>query len=332
MPEVEVTELLEAGIHFGHQTSRWNPKMRRFIYAEIGGIHIIDLKQSAVLLEEAKSFAREVAGRGGIVLFVGTKKQASDEVREIAEAADMPYVNNRWLGGLLTNFQTLSKRIRRLHELDEMAEQGSLDLLPTRERLSLEAERGKLAANLGGVRNMERQPDAVVVVDLNSEAIAVREAKRLGIPLIALVDTNCDPEAVTHIVPGNDDAIRSCAVFLRTIGAAVKEGRAKFRREEEAARKEAEESAKREAEEKAKREQEDKEKREADEQAEAERLAKRAAEIEAKESELKEAGEASQEASSDSSSDRKPTGDEQQLGGEGPVEPESDAGGRKEAK
>lgn len=332
MPEVEVIELLEAGFHFGHQTSRWNPKMRRFIYAEIGGIHIIDLKQSAVLLDEARNFARELAGRGGTVLFVGTKKQASDTVEEVAEAADMPYVNNRWLGGLLTNFQTLTKRIRRLHELDQMSEQRTLDLLPTRERLSLEAERGKLSANLGGVRNMERQPEAVVVVDLNSEAIAVREAKRLGIPLIALVDSNCDPEPVTHIVPGNDDAIRSCAIFLRTIGSAVKEGRSKFRREEEAARREAEEKARREAEEKVRREQEEREGREADEKAQAERLAKRVAEIEAKESELKAEGETPQETPGSSSSDEKPAGGERQPDIEGQAKPESDAGDQKETK
>lgn len=281
MSQIGIDEMLEAGFHFGHQTSKWNPGMRRYIYSEMGGIHVIDLENSVEYLESARKFVRELAAGGGVILFVGTKKQACDTIKEVAEAAGMPYVNHRWLGGLLTNFQTLSKRIELLHELDELEKDGRLALLPTKEQMSLEAERQKLRVNLGGVRNMERLPDALVVVDISAELIAVKEADRLGIPLIALVDTNCDPNPVSYIVPGNDDSIRSCNLFLHSVGEAAKEGHSKFVRLEEAARKEAEEKARREAEESAKREEEEKQKREADEGAEAERLAKRAAEIEA---------------------------------------------------
>jgi small subunit ribosomal protein S2 len=265
--EVTIKELLEAGVHFGHQTRRWNPKMRRYIFGERGGIHIIDLQQTERLLKRAQDFAGELAGRGGKVLFVGTKKQARDSVEEAAKACGMPYVHQRWLGGLLTNYQTISKRIKRLHELTEWTESGSLDLLPTRERIAAIAEREKLEVNLGGVRNMQRAPDAVFIVDLKTEAIAVREAARLKIPLMALVDTNCDPDPVDYVIPGNDDAIRSCKLAIEAISGVVGERAARFRAEEERARLEREEQERREAEEKARREAEEQERREAEERA-----------------------------------------------------------------
>jgi small subunit ribosomal protein S2 len=266
MSEVGIRELLEAGVHFGHQTRRWHPKMRRYIFGERDGIYIIDLMQTEVLLERARQFAHELAARGGVMLFVGTKKQAKDAVKEVASEAGMPYVNERWLGGLLTNFHTISKRIERLHDLARQKEEGQLDLLPTKERMSMEAELRKLDTNLSGVRDMERLPDAVMVVDLKVEEIGVREARRLQIPTIGLVDTNCDPEAVDYVIPGNDDAMRSCEIVIRTIGGAVTEARRAFLREEQA-RLEAEEKARREAEEKARREAEEEARREAEEQA-----------------------------------------------------------------
>jgi small subunit ribosomal protein S2 len=274
--QVGIAELLEAGVHFGHQTRRWNPKMRRFIHGERNGIYIIDLLKTATLLEQARQFASEVAHRGGTVLFVGTKKQARDTVREVAEAAEMPYVNHRWLGGLLTNFQTINQRIRRLHDLERYEAEGQLELLPTRERLSAQADLLKLRANLGGVKNMQRVPDAMFVIDLKTEAIAVREAQRLRIPIIGLVDTNCDPDGIDYVVPGNDDAIRSCALVTKAIGDVVAQGRAVFRAEEERARQERAEQERRAAEERARREAEEQAKREAEEQA-----AKEAAEAKA---------------------------------------------------
>jgi len=277
MPEVGIKELLEAGVHFGHQTRRWNPKMRRFIFGERGGIHIIDLQQTVKLLENAQNFAAEVASRGGTVLFVGTKKQARDAVRDAASNAGMPYVNQRWLGGLLTNFQTINKRIRRLHQLTEWTEDGTLELLPTRERITAINEREKLEMNLGGVRNMQRTPDAVFVVDLKTEVIAVREAERLRIPIIGLVDTNVDPDPVTYPIPGNDDAIRSCKLIVEAIGDVVNERATQFRAEEEAARREREEQERREAEERARREAEERERQEAAERAAAEQAAAQAA-------------------------------------------------------
>ncbi len=260
---VGIKELLEAGVHFGHQTRRWNPKMRRFIFGERGGIHIIDLQQTDKLLKQAQDFAAEVASRGGTVLFVGTKKQARDAVRDAASKGGMPYVNQRWLGGLLTNFQTINRRIRRLHQLSEWTEDGTLELLPTRERITAINEREKLEMNLGGVRDMQRTPDAVFIVDLKTEAIAVREAERLRIPIIGLVDTNVDPDPVTYPIPGNDDAIRSCKLIVDAIGDVVAERAQVFRAEEEAARREREEQERREAEERAKREAEEAAKREA---------------------------------------------------------------------
>jgi small subunit ribosomal protein S2 len=266
--QVGIAELLEAGVHFGHQTRRWNPKMRRFIHGERGGIYIIDLLKTAVLLEQAREFAGTLAHRGGVVLFVGTKKQARDIVRDVATAAGMPYVNHRWLGGLLTNFQTINLRIRRLHDLERYEADGQLALLPTRERMARQADLIKLRANLGGVKDMQRVPDAMFVIDLKTEAIAVREAQRLRIPIIGLVDTNCDPDGIDFVIPGNDDAIRSCSLITRAIGDVVAEGRNVFRAEEERARQEAEERARIEAEARAKREaEEDAARREAEEQA-----------------------------------------------------------------
>ena len=258
MPEAGLKELLEAGVHFGHQTRRWNPNMRRFIFGELDGIHIIDLLQTEALLENARRFAGELASGGGTVLFVGTKKQARDTVQEWAERCQMPYVNKRWLGGLLTNFNTMSRRIARLHELNGWKEEGKLDLLPTKERMGMEAELAKLEFNLGGVRDMDRLPDAVFVTDLKTEEIAVHEAARLRIPIIGLVDTNCDPTPVDYVIPGNDDAIRSCQLIIGTIGSAVEEGSSAWRVQEE--KRIAEEMARRkkDEEERKKREEEEK--------------------------------------------------------------------------
>jgi small subunit ribosomal protein S2 len=266
MPEVGIRELLEAGVHFGHQTRRWDPRMRPYIFGERDGIYIIDLTKTAVLLQRARDFVYDLAAGGGIVLFVGTKKQAKDAINEVAEAAGMPYVNERWLGGLLTNFHTIRSRIERLHELRRQQEEGQLDLLPTKERMSMQAELRKLQMNLSGVQNMDRLPDAVFVVDLKAEEIAVREAARLNIPTIGLVDTNCDPEAVDYVIPGNDDAMRSCDIVIRAVGSAVADARSRFLKEEQA-RMEAEEQAKREAEEKARLEAEEQARREAEEEA-----------------------------------------------------------------
>ena len=241
MPETDVRELLKAGLHFGHQTRRWNPRMGRYIWGERDGIHIIDLLQTQTLLDAARDFAAQSASGGGTVLFVGTKKQARDGVKEWADRAGMPYVNQRWLGGLLTNFHTISKRIERLHELDGLKSDGQLDLLPTKERMSMESELEKLTYNLGGVRDMKRLPDAVVIIDVKTEEIALREAERLRIPIIALVDSNVDPVPVDYPIPGNDDAIRSCDLVIRTLGEAI-EGSANAYREAEAKRK-AEEAA-----------------------------------------------------------------------------------------
>ena len=220
-------ELLEAGVHFGHQTRRWNPKMRRFIFTERGGIYIIDLQQTSELLEDAYSFVKDLAGRGGSVLFVGTKKQAQDAVENEAKRVDMPYVNHRWLGGLLTNWRTIANRIERLHDLRRLKEEGQLDLLPAKERIAMLAELEKLDANLGGVADMRKQPDAVFIVDLRKEQLAVREARRLGLPIVALVDTNCDPDEADYVIPGNDDAIRSCSLIVRAIAEGIAAGQAK---------------------------------------------------------------------------------------------------------
>jgi small subunit ribosomal protein S2 len=225
-------QLLESGVHFGHQTRRWNPKMKRYIYGERGGIYIIDLTQTLDLLGQAVDVSRDIAARHGTVMFVGTKKQCQDAVRDQATRAGMPFVAHRWLGGLLTNWTTMSDRIRRLHELRAKKADGQLDLLPTRERLSSEAELAKLETNLGGVAQMQRLPDAVAIVDLKREAIAVREANRLGIPVIGLVDTNCDPDEATYVVPGNDDAIRSCSLVVRAIADGIVAAKTKVTEEE----------------------------------------------------------------------------------------------------
>jgi small subunit ribosomal protein S2 len=270
MTEPGVKDLLQAGLHFGHQTRRWNPRMRPYIHGEHDGIHIIDLLQTEHLLAEARRFAAEVAGRGGTLLFVGTKKQARDAVKEWADRCGMPYVNQRWLGGLLTNFNTMSKRIDRLHELRELADNGQLDLLPTKERMAREAELEKLEYNLGGVRDMKRLPDAVFVIDLKTEEIAVAEAKRLRLPIIGLVDSNVDPVPVDFPVPGNDDAIRSCALVIGTIGEAVEAAASSWRQAEAKRRAEEEERRRQEEEAKRRAEEEERARREAEEAARAE--------------------------------------------------------------
>src|SRR5215218_619345 len=263
--EIGIRELLEAGVHFGHQTRRWNPKMRRFIFGERGGIRIIDLQKTERLLHTAQAFAGDLAGRGGTILFVGTKKQARDAIKDAANSCGMPYIDQRWLGGLLTNFQTINKRIRRLHDLRDWTESGTMELLPVRERIAAMSERDKLETNLGGVADMQRPPDAVFVVDLKVEDIGVREAKRLKIPIIGLVDTNCDPDPVDFVIPGNDDAIRSCKVIIDGIADVASDRATQFRAEEEAARREREEQERKEAEEKAQREAEEQERREGEE-------------------------------------------------------------------
>ena len=222
---VTMKQLLESGVHFGHQTRRWNPKMKRYIFGERGGIYIIDLVQTLELLKESVAFVENIGARGGTVMFVGTKKQTQDAVRDQAKRCGMPYVNHRWLGGLLTNWVTMADRIRRLHELRRQQTEGQLALLPTRERLSAEAELLKLETNLGGVADMQRLPDAIVVVDLKREAIGVREANRLGIPVIGLVDTNCDPDEADYVIPGNDDAIRSCNLILGALATGIANAR-----------------------------------------------------------------------------------------------------------
>jgi small subunit ribosomal protein S2 len=282
MAEVGIKELLEAGVHFGHQTRRWNPRMRRFIHGERDGIHIIDLLQTEQLLKQAQDFVTEVASKGGVILFVGTKKQARDSIQEWAERCGMPYVNRRWLGGLLTNFNTIKKRIARLHELRDLKEDGRLDLLPTKERMSMEAELRKLEYNLGGVADMQRLPDAVLIIDLKTEEIGLREAARLEIPIIGLVDTNCDPGPVTYVIPGNDDAIRSCDLIIRTLGEAIEGAASRWRAEEERRRAEEEERRRKEEEERKRREEEEKAKQEAEEKAKQEAEEKARAEAEAK--------------------------------------------------
>jgi small subunit ribosomal protein S2 len=297
MAEVGIKELLEAGVHFGHQTRRWNPRMRRFIHGEREGIHIIDLLQTEELMRRATEFVREVASKGGVILFVGTKKQARDSIEQWAERCGMPYVNRRWLGGLLTNFHTIRKRIQRLHELRELKEGGRLDLLPTKERMSMEAELRKLEYNLGGVADMQRIPDAVVIIDLKTEEIALREAERLEIPIVGLVDTNCDPTSVDYVIPGNDDAIRSCELVIGALGQAIEGAAAQWRAEEERRRAEEEERKRREDEERQRREAEEKAKQEAEEKArqEAEQKARAEAEQQAKSQQAEANREAGQE-------------------------------------
>lgn len=224
MAVVSLKQLLEAGVHFGHQTRRWNPKMRRFIFAERNGIYIIDLLKTLSGIEAAYEYCRKLVAGGGIVLFVGTKKQIADAVAEEAKRVGMPYVNYRWLGGMLTNFQTIHRRILRMRELESQEAQGIFEEIPKKEALVLRKELEKLRKNLDGIRNLNRRPDAVFVVDTRKEEIAVREARKLGLPIIAIVDTNCDPDDVDYIIPGNDDAIRSGALLTRVIADAIAAG------------------------------------------------------------------------------------------------------------
>ena len=226
MAVVTMKQLLEAGVHFGHQTRRWNPKMRRYLFAERGGIYILDLQTTLELLEEAHDFARNVAERRGTMLFVGTKKQAQDAVRDHATRVGMPYVSNRWLGGLLTNWRTISERIAYLHDLRRLQTEGQLELLPSKERITLTGELEKLEANLGGVADMKRQPDAVFVIDLKKEQLAVREARRLGVPIVGLVDTNADPDEADFVIPGNDDAIRASNLIAKVVADGIAAGQA----------------------------------------------------------------------------------------------------------
>ena len=225
MPVVTLRQLLEAGVHFGHQTRRWNPKMKRFIFTERNGIYILDLQQTMSGIERAYTFVRDTVAGGGTVLFVATKKQVQDAVEEQANRCGMPYVNFRWLGGMLTNFRTIHERIKRMRELEEMETSGALDALAKKEALRLRREYEKLARNLSGMKNMDKAPDAIYILDTKKEEIAVREARKLGIPIVAVLDTNCDPDDVDYALPGNDDAIRSGQLLTRVIADAVIEGK-----------------------------------------------------------------------------------------------------------
>ncbi|KAA0234688.1 MAG: hypothetical protein JJLCMIEE_02253 [Acidimicrobiales bacterium] len=221
---VTMKQLLEAGVHFGHQTRRWNPKMKRFIYGERNGIYIVDLQQTLRSIEEAYIFVRDTVAEGGTVLFVGTKRQAQDSVQGYAEKCGMPFVNQRWLGGMLTNFETISKRVGKMREYQRMRDSGEFEAMPKKEALHLSRELAKLERNLGGIQNMDKLPSAVFVLDTKKEVIAVTEANKLGVPIIAVVDTNCDPDLVQFVIPGNDDAIRAGDLMARIICDAVEEG------------------------------------------------------------------------------------------------------------
>ena len=223
--DVSMRDLLEAGVHFGHKTRRWNPKMKQYIFTERSGIYIIDLQQTVRLLDEAYEFVKSVAADGGKVLFVGTKKQAKESIKQSAEKAGAFYVNHRWLGGMLTNYKTISKRIDLLDEIDKMEKDGTFEMLPKKEVIDLNKQRAKLERNLGGIRGMNGLPDVLVVVDINQEINAVLEAKKLNIPVVALIDTNCDPDDVDFVIPGNDDAIRTVKLITDTMAQAVIEGR-----------------------------------------------------------------------------------------------------------
>ncbi|HEY1262935.1 MAG TPA: 30S ribosomal protein S2, partial [Terriglobales bacterium] len=224
MATITMKELLEAGVHFGHQTKRWNPKMKEFIFGERNGIYIIDLQKTLKMFKEASKFVQDLAADGKTVLFVGTKRQAQDAIAEEAKRCGMFYVNQRWLGGLLTNWVTVQKSVKRLKELDEMSTDGRYELLPKKEVIKLERERKHLEANLSGIKNMNRLPDAIFVIDSNKEQIAVREARKLGIPVVAVVDTNCDPTEVDYVIPGNDDALRAIRLFTTKIADSAAEG------------------------------------------------------------------------------------------------------------
>ncbi len=235
MSSVTMKQLLEAGVHFGHQTRRWNPKMSPFLFGERNGIHIVDLRQTLTQLQEAYAFVEELTARGGTVMFVGTKKQAQHIMADAAESAGMPYITNRWLGGMLTNFKTSHKRILYMKELERMDQSGEMEALPKKERIRLRREMSKLVNNLGGVRDLTRPPDALFIIDILTEHIAVKEATRLGIPIIALVDTNCDPDPISIVIPGNDDAIRSAQLFAAAIAEASIAGRTRFESKSQAA-------------------------------------------------------------------------------------------------
>ena len=226
MASITMKELLEAGVHFGHQTKRWNPKMKQYIFGERNGIYIIDLQKTLRLFKEATQFVTDLASQGKNILFVGTKRQAQDAIAEEALRCNMYFVNQRWLGGLLTNFATIQKSIKRLKELDSMAVDGRYELLPKKEVTRLERQRKALEKNLSGIKNMPGLPDAVFVIDSNNEEIAVAEARRLGVPVIAIVDTNCDPDVIDYVIPGNDDALRAIRLFAAKIADAVLEGQA----------------------------------------------------------------------------------------------------------
>src|SRR5947199_1285005 len=224
LANITMKELLEAGVHFGHQTKRWNPKMKEFIFGERNGIYIIDLQKTLKMFKEASKFVADLSAAGRTILFVGTKRQAQEAIAEEATRAGSFYVNQRWLGGLLTNWVTVQKSVKRLKELDEMATDGRYELLPKREVIKLERERKHLQANLAGIKNLNRLPDAVFVIDSNKEQIAVREARKLGIPVVAVVDTNCDPTEVDYVIPGNDDALRAIRLFTSKISESIAEG------------------------------------------------------------------------------------------------------------
>jgi small subunit ribosomal protein S2 len=224
LANITMKELLEAGVHFGHQTKRWNPRMKEYIFGERNGIYIIDLQKTLKMFKEASKFVQDLAAEGRIILFVGTKRQAQDAIAEEAGRCSMFYVNQRWLGGLLTNWVTVQKSVKRLKELDDMATDGRYDLLPKKEVIKLERERKHLQANLAGIKNMTRLPDAIFVIDSNKEQIAVREARKLGIPVVAVVDTNCDPSEVDYVIPGNDDALRAIRLFTSKISESIAEG------------------------------------------------------------------------------------------------------------
>jgi len=265
--EIGIKDLLESGVHFGHQTRRWNPRMARFIHGEHAGLHVIDLLQTVELLQAAQAFVSDLAQRGGTVLFVGTKRQAQDAIRHAAESARMPYVNQRWSPGLLTNFQTSSKRIKTLNDLERLEAEGQLELLPSQERIARRKELAKLQINLGGVKDLRRTPDAVFVIDVNTEKIAVEEATKLRIPVVALSDTNVDPDPVDYVIPGNDDSIRACSLIAHAVGDAAASGALAWYEAEEARRaREAAEREQRQAEEAARREAEDARRLEAEEQ------------------------------------------------------------------
>lgn len=225
MSIVTMKELLEVGVHFGHQTKKWNPKMKKYIYTDKSGIYIIDLQETQRLLIEAYEYVKKVAGEGGVILFVGTKKQTQDIIESYATECGMPYVKNRWLGGTLTNFETINKRTKRIDEIEEMEKSGIFEKLPKKEVLGIKKEYEKLLFNIGGIRNMKKLPDVLYAIDPNKEMIAVREASKLGIPIVAITDTNCDPDIIDFVIPGNDDAIRSCNLITSVICDAVKKGK-----------------------------------------------------------------------------------------------------------